>query len=217
VEFYVYCWTNLVNGKKYVGKGKGRRALDHLKAGQRSALAFAILKHGREAFSLEYLAEALTEPEAFALERQYIADLKTRAPAGYNLSDGGEGPAAGRTMSEEEREFHRQNQLGRKHTEESKRLRSVNGKGHKKPKTAEHRAKISATKTGAVIGRPSEQTIENIRQAKYKLTPAQRQNVMFLVGFGATMPDISRWLGAEFSSLHKFVKRARAGLVSVPV
>jgi group I intron endonuclease len=100
--FYVYLWTNLVNGKQYVGKGVGGRAHAHKWPGIRSILGVAMKKYGRENFELRYLATDLDEETAFAMERHAIQALETKAPYGYNRTDGGEG-SAGRRVPEEER------------------------------------------------------------------------------------------------------------------
>jgi group I intron endonuclease len=93
--FYVYCWTNTVNGKKYVGKGKNRRAWHHMSRAKSSTATpvfyRAIRKYGKEAFHLEMLYTGLSEAEAYVMEIESIRVLGTRDPDGYNLTDGGEG------------------------------------------------------------------------------------------------------------------------------
>ncbi len=89
--YYVYTWTNLRNGKRYVGKGKGNRALAHTYANRKGLLADAMRKHGVENFKLDLIEAQLSEPEAHALEIETIAQLGTLVPLGYNRSPGGEG------------------------------------------------------------------------------------------------------------------------------
>jgi group I intron endonuclease len=89
-EFYVYCWTNLLNGKQYVGKGKGYRAGRHI-TDKRSVVSHAIAKYGLENFRLELVEGCLTEDAAFELEAQTVRERGSLAPAGYNLTPGGEG------------------------------------------------------------------------------------------------------------------------------
>lgn len=92
---YVYCWTNSVNGKKYIGKGKNRRAWHHMSNAKLSTASpvfyRAIRKYGKVAFHLEMLHTGLSEAEAYVLEIEAIRELRTRDPLGYNLTAGGEG------------------------------------------------------------------------------------------------------------------------------
>jgi group I intron endonuclease len=89
---YVYCWTNRVNGKRYIGKGQGRRAVAHMR------LAFvdrpgcpkfyrAIRKHGPEAFELAYIATGLDDATAGRAEAALIVMYGTQAE--YNVTLGG--------------------------------------------------------------------------------------------------------------------------------
>jgi group I intron endonuclease len=95
----IYCATNTVNGKKYVGqtvKSAARRWQFHLKSakdGSACALHCAIRKYGAEVFELETIGLADTLDELNKKETYYIGRLKTLAPDGYNLTTGGEGRA----------------------------------------------------------------------------------------------------------------------------
>jgi group I intron endonuclease len=92
-DFYVYMWTNSANGKAYVGKGQGRRAMRHMRKTTRAAstaLQHAVAKWGRDVFVLRYLAMGLDEQTAFALEVAAIEAYKS-CDAGYNMTRGGEG------------------------------------------------------------------------------------------------------------------------------
>ncbi len=109
-DYFVYLWTHSASGKKYVGKGRKYRATDHTRPSGTSFLSKAMKKHGIEAFELQYLAKGLSNEEALRLESFFIALWKTRAPLGYNFSDGGEGPS------------------GAKHSEETKKKVSESAK-----------------------------------------------------------------------------------------
>lgn len=94
--FCVYLVTNLVTGKRYVGKAAdpAKRWEAHKKSAhdtRRFALGNAIRKYGSAAFLFEVLEWFETEDEAFSGERLAIVKYSTRAPLGYNLTDGGEG------------------------------------------------------------------------------------------------------------------------------
>jgi len=93
----IYCITNAVNGKQYVGQTTltpAKRWWWHLKYardGSRSALHCAIRKYGKGAFVVEQIDSADSKGELSEKEIFHIAALKTIAPAGYNLTAGGEG------------------------------------------------------------------------------------------------------------------------------
>ena len=93
-NYYVYCHTNKINNKKYIGitvqnperrwrsKGQGYRG---------QAFYNAIKKYGWDAFIHEIIASELTEIEAKLLEQQLIAKFKTaNSKYGYNTTIGGE-------------------------------------------------------------------------------------------------------------------------------
>ena len=97
--FIIYCHTNSINGKCYVGQAKQgllNRWRGHLWAARYrrdgvgcSALNAAIRKYGPDAFRHSALATATTQLEANRLETAWIARLKSLAPSGYNLDAGG--------------------------------------------------------------------------------------------------------------------------------
>jgi hypothetical protein len=97
-NFYVY--IHRLEGQElpfYIGKGRGRRAW---KTDRRSQYWKNIVKEGR--LSVEIVQNALTEKEAFELERLLIKQYGRRQYGGClcNLTDGGEG-GSGMVMSEE--------------------------------------------------------------------------------------------------------------------
>ena len=108
----VYLVRNKVNGKGYIGKtlnGMEKRRKGHEHAAEKgSKLPFhrALRKYGFENFEWIILFGDLEEEEIDEFEMICIKKTKTKAPNGYNLTDGGDG---GNTFE------------GRKHTEEAKR------------------------------------------------------------------------------------------------
>lgn len=172
-ESYVYCWTNIQTGDRYIGKGRGKRASNHATfalAGRTYCPKFyaAIRKYGVESFELGRIAAGLTDATAMSVERAFIAMYGTQAE--YNLTAGGEG-SAGRVCRDETKAAIGRAHLGRKLPEEGRaklsaaqnrpevraaksRLhsgkcitaahREVISRTHKgKPKSAEQRAKMS--------------------------------------------------------------------------
>lgn len=98
-RFTIYCHTNKVNGKRYVGQTVNSmefRWKDHLRSANRNegARLFgrALRKYGADAFEHEVLETVETQAEADKTEAKWIAQLRSRAPKGYNLAVGGGGP-----------------------------------------------------------------------------------------------------------------------------
>jgi group I intron endonuclease len=97
-RFTIYCHTNRVNGKRYVGQtmySMEKRWTDHVSAAKTSkngsrVFARAILKYGAEAFDHQVLEVVSTQEAANAAEPKWISQLTCQVPNGYNLKSGGE-------------------------------------------------------------------------------------------------------------------------------
>lgn len=96
---YIYCITNDINGKQYVGKTSLKsieeRFDQHIKDSKRvypekRALYEAMLKYGYEHFSISLLEEVDTEIKACEREKYWINKLNT-FHYGYNMTYGGDG------------------------------------------------------------------------------------------------------------------------------
>ena len=93
----VYCATNTVNGKKYVGMTTfdlQKRIWEHLKKAEEGSDCYfhkSIRKYGFKVFEWSILITNENEIELFDIEIKLIRDLNTIAPYGYNLTSGGEG------------------------------------------------------------------------------------------------------------------------------
>jgi group I intron endonuclease len=177
----VYKVTNQVNGKVYIGqtiKSLAHRWRDHIfRANGGSDYIFhrAIRKNGASNFVCETLCECSTKEEMNREESASIMRAGSKVPAGYNLTDGGEG-MFGFTHSEESKAKISAAIKGRRLTEEHRARIGAANMGRKcsdlvlanfrkancgRIYTDEHRAKIGA----AVKGRKhSEETKEKIRQ-----------------------------------------------------
>jgi group I intron endonuclease len=127
MAYTVYCLTNKINNKKYVGV-TSQRPHDRWQNGkhyERHRRLYAdVLKYGWDNFEKEILFENLTPEQAAEKEKELIKewDLKNK---GYNCSKGGEVPRLTQSAIEKLRE--RNTGAGnpfynRKHTEETKQL-----------------------------------------------------------------------------------------------
>lgn len=88
--YVVYCITNLVNGKQYVGvttRTLQRRFGQH--QSKQSYLGNAIRKYGRDNFTIALLETCSSHEEMCVVESQYIRLLGTMYPMGYNRDTGG--------------------------------------------------------------------------------------------------------------------------------
>ena len=88
----VYKITNKVNSTVYVGQTKRtikERFIEHAKA--ETHLGYAIRKYGRKKFTIEVIEECETAEQLNEREIFWIAKLNTKAPNGYNYTEGGEG------------------------------------------------------------------------------------------------------------------------------
>jgi group I intron endonuclease len=190
----IYCIENLVNGKRYIGKGKNIISRMNHPHKSSTYLFNAINKYGNENFH-RYIIE-YCEPEMLAeREQYYIREWKTKAPNGYNLTDGGEGclnpseetrrkmsesrsgenhPLFGKTRSEETRRKMRENHsdvsgenngfFGKTHSEETRKKMSESAK-NRPPISDETRKKSSEARKGKTR---SEETRERMRKGWIK-------------------------------------------------
>jgi len=90
----IYLITNLLNGKKYVGKTTQtlKRRINQHKHGN-IHIDKTIRKYGWENFKVEVLEECYTVEQLNEREIFWISALSCKHPNGYNHTDGGEGTA----------------------------------------------------------------------------------------------------------------------------
>lgn len=124
------------------------------------ALTAALRKYGPENFSVTEVQSADSWESLCDHEKGLIEFLGTKAPGGYNLTDGGDGTGG---LSQETRDLIAAKTRGRKHSKEARDKIGAASRGRVlsddtrkklsiahtgKTLTAEHRAKLSAAKTG---------------------------------------------------------------------
>jgi len=147
----VYLITNKINGKKYVGqttKTLEQRWFDHINVRKRPSCSYlhsAINKHGPENFEIKTLVIVGTKWEMDLYESGMIKALNTKAPNGYNLTDGGDG-CQGYVFTEEQRRKVSSVQMGRKMSDLSRQKLLERNKGNKFSSgvkmTEEHRLRL---------------------------------------------------------------------------
>lgn len=167
-----YLATNIITGRRYVGittQSLRRRWAHHLRQAARGSkscrmLGASIRRHGAEAFTVEEIASARTREDLRDLERALIVQWGTLAPAGYNLTAGGDGgfspseatrallsaAAKLRPLPPEMREIRvgpKNGMHGKKMSPSSRAKMSASHMGKKH--TEETRAKIAASNSGA--------------------------------------------------------------------
>lgn len=100
---YIYCFTNLINNKKYIGSTISQpniRYNQHIYNATHDSchqynypLYQAIRKYGIENFSFEILEEQeYSEQKIREIEKQYIIKMNTTSPFGYNQTINTERP-----------------------------------------------------------------------------------------------------------------------------
>lgn len=155
---FVYCITNAVNGKMYVGMTSqtiAQRWSGHVTDRfDGRYISNALCKHGLENFDVSILAEVDTNEKALQLENIWICLLNTAdRDTGYNLTYGGEqGFPTDRVREKYSevmkrrwldpafRELMKTKRTGLKHTEESKaRIGLAIKKCHEDPAFSEKR------------------------------------------------------------------------------
>lgn len=131
--FYVYCFRNINNNKRYIGETGNlqKKIEDHKSAcGDCPIFHNAMKKYGTNGFEFSILGEYDTNQEALEAEKMFITRYKTNVNRygdqyGYNLTDGGDGPT------------------GYRHTDEDKMKMSVALKGRSSP----NKGKKASTET----------------------------------------------------------------------
>lgn len=198
----IYCITNLVNGKYYIGQtiqSLTKRFSRHkFKAKQGTTqLSQSIRKYGPENFVIEVIMDGIyVQEELSKLEKLWIFITKSQNNSvGYNRHEGGNKPPIGPKKSGFKKG--NKNRLGISHTEESIRKISLSQKGRifsdeTRLKMSEAQKgkslpkfvceKISNTMKGKKpwnIGKSnvfSENTLKKMRDSQQKRRQAEKEN-----------------------------------------
>ena len=126
----VYRITNIYNGKSYIGisndienRWKNEIRGDTINKGEKSLIEFAIRKYGEDCFYFEILEELEEESDRLEAEKMFIKRYNTKAPNGYNLTDGGEGRCGFKHSDDTKRKM-REAHKGKRPSDEARRKMS---------------------------------------------------------------------------------------------
>ncbi len=158
----------------YVGKGKNFR---HLEESNRNNYWHNIVnKHG---FYSEILFENLNEELALLVEQELISKYKKLNTSLCNLTAGGEG-VSGYKHTEDVKKLISIQSKGRTHSKEAKEKIGSYWRGKKRePFSKEHREKIAAKRQTQIMKPVSEETkdIISLKNTGKKRTPEQRKKI----------------------------------------
>lgn len=167
----IYKITHKLSGKSYIGQTTRsllKRWKEHSNGNHLCiALKHAVAKYGKEAFSVEEIANYSNLEDLNNAEEYYIDFYNTLSPNGYNLKAGGNN----KTYSPESRVKMSAWQLGRKHSPEQNEKQRLASLGEKNPfygkkHSDETKQKISLAKKGKKQKPRSAIACRNISLAK---------------------------------------------------
>jgi len=116
----IYCTTNLINGKIYIGKS----VYDDPKyIGSGNLIKSAIKKYGKENFKKDILCTCFSEEELNTSEKHFIKVMNSQI-IGYNILEGGTGIVKGYKFSEERNLKMGRSLKGRVFSDETRKLQS---------------------------------------------------------------------------------------------
>ena len=165
------------NGKSYIGVTSGtaaRRFNKHCYDAKKEGFAVsrAINKYGKDNIKVNTLVYG-SMYYLFDLEVKAIKSFNTRAPFGYNITDGGEG-AMGRIVSDSTKEKLRIANIGKKHRPES--IEKMMGQRAGIPRSDEVKAKISAKNKGKGMSLEQRKFLSDLAKSKWELIRAMGEN-----------------------------------------
>lgn len=163
--YEVYCITNTINNKKYIGittqgiKERFRKHCNEAHNGSSRYLCKAIRKYGEEVFSVERVCYCEDMDQLLEKEIFYISNFNTFG-SGYNLTKGGEG-SLGRKQTKITKCKISEKRKGFKYSQEQKEHFKIKGKEVSywkgKKMTKEAREKMSESKKGKKLSEETKQ------------------------------------------------------------
>lgn len=154
---YVYLTENLINHKKYIGQHKSKKFDENYK-GSGVLLQRAIQKYGWDNFTCTILKECATRDELNSAEIEFIKTYNAiNNPAFYNIARGGEGgdTVSGMIAEDKLRFAQKSSDAWKQDGKYAERCRKISSSLKGKPKSDEHRRKISEARisSGSAAGK----------------------------------------------------------------
>ena len=184
----IYCITNKINGKQYVGqtiRTPKERFDEHCRR-DTTYIGKAIAKYGRENFKIEVVDSSLLIDDLNEKETYWIKRCNTLKPNGYNLCYGGNNTFGYKHKLESRLKMSKTKKLkksalgeknhfyGKNHTEETReKMKEAWASGRRKL-TEEHKRKmIAARQTRKVRNLTTGEVFDSILEAanKYDIKP----------------------------------------------
>lgn len=174
---YIYLTTNLINGKKYIGK-RQKSKFDESYIGSGVRLKAAVKKYGKENFKCEILYWCETKEELIQCEKDTITQYNALNDSNfYNLTAGGDGGNTGaqykgmkphKAHHSEETKLKMSNIRKGHNTSEETKLRISNSNKGKKRTPEQNKANSDRNKNKIWIRKDNIQTtIPSIELNKY--------------------------------------------------
>lgn len=181
--YCIYCITNKINGKTYIGQHRTNNLNDRY-MGSGIILYQAFEKYGIKNFSKSILAVTETKESINILEKFFIALYRSEGKAEYNMADGGDGgnvlansseekiklwklrigeKSKGHTLSKEARE--RISRARKKYVFSEETRRKIGEASRNRHHSEETKLKMSLSQKGKKKKPMSEKGKENIRLA----------------------------------------------------
>lgn len=221
----IYLRTNKINGKQYVGQAVDfeKREYDWEKRKRPYAGTYinnARNKYGIKNWTVEILKECNTQDELNEWEIYYIKALNTKAPNGYNLTDGG-GGKIGYVTSQETRErlskSHMGLGLGEKRPEQAEKMKGEKNPFFHKRHSKESIEKMKASHKGHIPWNKGKTYEEQFGEEKAKELKQKCINNAYRVDqidkiTGEVLhqwdcsKDAARELGLEYTNINKCAK-----------
>ena len=151
---YIYCITNKINGKKYIGQTKHKDVNERIKEHFRLALTenckkrrnlhlySSMRKYGIENFEITILKDNLSESELDEWEKYFIKEFNTY-DSGYNNTVGGGGVRGYHHTDETKQKLSKITLDNKDRIFTKERAEKISFALMGRPKSVEHRAKIS--------------------------------------------------------------------------
>lgn len=213
----IYCYTNLLNGKKYIGRTKQTLTQRAGKDGKKYYgclhFGYAIKKDDWENFSAEILEDKLTYEEACEKEKEYISKFETFNPKkGYNLQKGGEGP--NKESVEKMKKSHEGKHLSEEHKRHiseglGQRVNNVNYGRKMTPEAVENNRKAKTGSNHPNWGKHrKESTKEKIREKNSRKVKQLSLNGDFIKEWNSGK-EAAKVLGINYMGINNCLRHTR--------